>query len=326
MTAITNLIARVCYSNTPNQPILLLGHGWNGDATSFGDTTLKRLAAYGLFVVSVGLRGRNSATGANDCSAREIYDFYDALTTVRSRFARWVSPTKAAFFGLSAGGGNAFAIASKFPDTFNVITEYFGMSDYGRDATDGWYQNGAEGYPAAVATAIGDTPTNVPDKYYARDATVAITNFSGGFLYLYHDKQDTVVPWVHSNRIKTVLDNASMTNYAASFTDVGDPNRWTHGYDVVIPEATWCPKIIEQDVWTIPESGTITVIGYIVTKRFTIWLNSGLDATATVVYDTVAGTYTVTPLTSNSVVAVTITQGALSASGNTDGETLFTVT
>lgn len=330
MVDITNLGARLNYKPGTNLPICILVHGWSGDYTSFEDTMFTRLADYGLFVASVGLRGRNSADGANDASGREAYDIYDLLTTIRTNYPVVASSTLAAIVGYSGGGGSAFAAACKFPDAWNVIVSYFGISDYGRDGTDGWYANNNGDYTAAIVTAVGDTPANVPDNYYARDATVAIKNFTGGYIYQYRDKQDAIVPWAHGNRIKSAMDAAGLTNYSANFSDIGDAIRYTHGYpasypDLIIPEPIWVAKIKSQAAWTIPAAGTITVIGYIKTKRFTIWLNTGLDAAATVVYDTVAGTYTVTPLTSNAVVAVTITQGALTASGNTDGETLFTV-
>lgn len=333
MTAVTNLYAKYKYKiNTLNQPIVVLMHGWLTDTDALTATTMERLAAYGFFVMAVGMRSRNNALPANvqDASGIEVYDIYDAVVKARLLYPTIASQDKVAIVGYSAGGGNALALACKMPDFCNVIVANFGISDYGRDATDGWYQNNDGTYTASIATWVGGVPGDVPNNYYARDAVAAIANYSGGFLYLYHDKQDTLVPWVHSNRIKAAMDTAVLTNYSANFSDTGDATRYTHGVPddnpgLIVAEPTWAAKVASQPIWTIPAAGTITVIGYIKTKLFTIWLNAGLDAAATVVYDTVAGTYTVTPLTSNAVVAVTITQGALTASGNTDGATLFTV-
>jgi hypothetical protein len=119
------------------------------------------------------------------------------------------------------------------------------------------------------------------------------------------------------------MDAAGLTNYTKSVTTIGSSPRWLHGYpednaDLIEAEATWIAKVKAQAAWTIAASGTVTVIGYIVTKRFTIWLRSngsttyGLDAVATVVYNTATDTYTVTPLTG--AIDVTITQGAKSGS------------
>lgn len=63
--------------------------------------------------------------------------------------------------------------------------------------------------------------------------------------------------------------------------------------------------------WTIPTSGEVRVIGYIETKRFTVMLNTGLDAVAHVAQR--RHKYTnITPLTG--AMNVAITQGVLTGS------------
>lgn len=339
MAAIANLYAKYAFDSDLNNwplPVVLLVHGWGGDADSFdGDDTLARLAALKLFVVSVGMRGRNGADGSRDASGREIYDLYDALTQIRADFPTIAHASNAAIVGYSGGGGNALAAAGKFPDAFTVVVSYFGMSDYGRDGVDGWYYNSPGDYPAEIAASVGDTPINVPDAYYARDAVTAIDNFNGGYLYMYHDTADTIVPVAHSTRVKSALDSASLTNYSYNESEAGDPVRWTHKYpadnaDLKTAESTWGTAIRSHSAWTVNASGTVTVIGYIVTKRFSVWLGStteyggGLDEVATVEYDTETGQYTVTPLTG--ACDVFIRQGTLTATASgIVGETLLTV-
>ena len=331
MVDINNLYAYIKYPmNQTNLPVVLIMHGWTGDVTSIKYLTSERIAKLGVFVLVCGMRGRNSATGANDASAREIHDLYDAVQYVKINYASIIDADKIAIVGYSGGGGNTLAAVSKFPDLFNVGVSFFGMSDYGKDATHGWYANNGGTYTASIVTAVGDTPATVPNNYFARDATVAIQNFSGGYLYLYHDEADVTVPYVHSTRIKTALDNASLSNYSYNVSTALDALRWTHGYPednaaLITTEATWIAKIKAQSAWTIPTSGTVTVIGYIVTKRFTIWLNSGLDAAATVVYNTATDTYTVTPLTTGDVTVV-ITQGAKTATATISAETEMVAT
>lgn len=331
MTAITNLYMKVVYNETlTNQPILAVLHGWSGNAESYYET-LNTWAGYGFFVVSIGMRGRNASTpGTNDASGREIYDIYDAINFVKTRFSSYCSADKVAIYGTSGGGGNALAAACKFPDTFTAVVSLFGMSDYGRDGTNGWYQNNGGTYTAAIATAVGGTPAAVPNNYYARDATAAIQNFTGGKLHLFHDKQDTTVPYVHSTRIKTAMDAAGLTNYSYNISDIGDAIRYEHGYPKDIPDlleadTIWKPDALNGSAWTVPATGTVTVIGYIVTKRFTIWLGTGISAAATVAYDTSTHQYTVTPLTTGDI-AVAITEGSLTASGTISGEYTFTAT
>jgi dienelactone hydrolase len=340
VTAITNLYMQYRYpKNTTGLPILIVVHGWTGDATTPGIHVLKRFAKYGLFACSVGLRGYNSAGGANDASRRCVYDVYDAIQTIRTTYADIVSATLVGLIGYSMGGATALACACKFPDTFAGLFDFFGMSDYGVDGTDGWYNNnGPAGlYTASLVTAMGGTPAQVPNAYKANDATSAILNYSGGWLYMYHDVDDAHVPVVHSTRIKTILDNASRTNYTYNQTSGSDSIRWLHGSGpaevpyLATPEETFATYIKGASAWTIAASGTVTVIGYIVTKRFVIWLRAngtttyGLDAAATVVYDTAADSYTVTPTTG--AIDVTVTQGAKTGSAtNINSETTITVT
>jgi len=122
-----------------------------------------------------------------------------------------------------------------------------------------------------------------------------------------------------------------MTNYSYN---VG--NTYGHGYPatnplLIPPEATFLRDAISRAVWEIPASGTVTVIGYIVTKRFSVWLNThgtaitGIDAAATVVYNTEIDTYTVTPLTTGGVDVVITQGGKTGISTNISTETVITV-
>ncbi len=327
---LSNLYATVYYRTTRTGcPIALLMHGWDGQAIS--DVVLReRLALAGFFVVGVGMRGRDGADGARDASGREIHDIYDALQEVRRRYARYVSPDRAVLVGYSGGGGNVLAAGCKFPDSFAALISFYGMSDYGRDATNGWYQNcNWAPYRTDMEAAIGGSPSAVPNAYYARDATAAIANYSGGRLILFHDTGDGVVPVVHSQRIVTALDAAGLTNYQANYTSAADATRWTHGLSfastaMLAAENIWIPQALAAEAWTVPASGTVTVIGYIVTKRFSIWLGNGLSGAASVTYDTATGTYEVTPLTAGSL-AVTVTQGPLSANATITETTTLTV-
>jgi dienelactone hydrolase len=331
---LANLFLRYKYYSYPSltdQPVIVCIDGWDGIAKSaaFLERIAWRYASKGYFVMGVGMRGRNGADGSRDASGLEIYDIYDALQYVRAKFPH-VSRDRSAIVGWSGGGGNALAAACKFPDTWNVVVDCYGMADYGRDATNGWYQN-TGGYAVSIAASIGGTPAAVPDRYYARDATLAISNYSGGKLILFHDNPDGYVPYVNTQRVIAAMDAAGLTNYVANLTTPADTPHWSHGMDGYInieslAEDIWMPYVTTIDPWTIPTSGIRTVIDYIVTKRFSVSLNNKVgNAAATVVYDTVAGTYIITPLTSNPIVAVSIVQGELSASGNTNGETLFTV-
>lgn len=340
MSDATALVCRYTYpTGQTDLPVLMLMHSFAGSAYEFTGATLQRIANYGVFACAVGLRGADGATGTGDCSGREIYDIYDALLQVRLRFPSIASQSRASIAGYSGGGGNALAAACKFPDLWQVVVSHFGISDYGYDETNGWWAHCSVSHRTTLETRLGGTPAEIPTTYRARNATEAIgTNLSGGYLYLYHDADDTVVPVVHSQRIVTAMDAAGRTNYTADYTDSGDAVRWLHqmpetGAGVIQAEATWIADIVDNTyaVWTIPATGTITVLGYIVTKRFVIWLGgltegvagAGLDEVATVAYNTTTGAYTVTPLTGE--MDVFIRQGELTASQHITEATVLTV-
>lgn len=339
MTAINNLIGKYVYKiNTTNMPIVFLMHGFLGPYTEVLNSTMQRIADQGFFVLSINMRSvaYNGPGAPADCSGRMIHDIYDAITYIRATFPLLVSPDKVGFVGYSGGGGNAFALCSKFPDAFTVIVSFYGISDYGRSAAYGWYLNSSDvSYRAVMDTQVGGNPTTYPDRYYARDSTVAAQNFSGGKLFMYHDKGDLLVEYHHTRRVKDAFDAVGQTNYSYNVSETTDAIRWLHGTLETAPaptqEAIWGAELLSRAAWTIPASGTVTVIGYIVTKRFTIWLNTngtttlGIDAVATVVYNTATDQYTVTPLTS-APIDVTITQGAKTGSAvNINSPTLITV-
>lgn len=332
MAPITNLYSNYAYPDIGTSfPICVMMHGFAGAA--YTSTILTRLARYGLFVAGVGMRGRNSASGSQDASGREIYDIYDVLAKIRTTYAGIVDPDHAAVVGYSGGGGNALAAACKTPDAWSMVVSFFGMSDYGRANPNGWYYNGGD--TATLDTWIGGTPGAVPDAYFARDATYALgQNYSGGHLHLFHDDQDVSVPIVHSQRAATSMSASGRTNYTTHYTTTTDSPRWAHGNPQIgdggepniQADPIWAAQLAAKThaVWTVPASGSVNVIGFIKTKRFSIWLGTGLSEVADVVYDTALDSYTVTPQTGS--MDVVIAQGAKTASQTISTPTVITVT
>ena len=227
--AIPNLYTLYNYSGR-DLPALVVMHGWSGDAAAFDSTDLARWAGYGYFVIVPGMRGRNNASGSRDASGRETHDLYDALVECRRLFPHACSSSKAVLLGYSGGGGNALAAACKFPDTWSMVISYFGMSDYGRDGTHGWYYNNGGSYTAEISASVGGVPGDVPNNYYARDATAAIQNYTGGHLHLYHSPSDVNVPSVHSQRASAAMQAAGLSNYTEHYS-----TDYAHGYPITNP-------------------------------------------------------------------------------------------
>jgi hypothetical protein len=315
-------------------PVCVLMHGFS-DGVDFSLGSIDRIAGYGLFVVAVAMRGRNASTGTPDCSGREIYDIYDAVQWARSTFPTKASASLACIAGYSGGGGNALAAACKMPDTWTVVADHFGMSDYGYDDIYGWYNQEGGARQAVLRTWVGDAPAAYREAYQARNAVEAITNYSGGHLYLFHDMLDGVAV-SHSQRVGAAMLAAGMSNYTESYTNVGDPVRWIHGYPDGVPlsltEAYWATAALLATAWTVPATGTHRIIGWIKNKRYQCWLRKngtttwGLDAVATVAYGATPNLYSVTPV-SGTAIDVTITQadGKTGSATNISAATDITV-
>ena len=325
--ALTGLKLKIAYPKQGrNLPLLVLMHAWA--SLTIDDLIIDRFVQLGFFVIAPGMRGRDGAQGTHDASGREIYDILDAIKYIQTNYADRIND-KVSICGWSGGGGNAMACACKLPDTFNCCISNFGMSDYGYDATYGWYAQNAN-YWSDLISYIGGDPTQVPNNYHSRDAIYGIINYTGGKMVLVGDTEDTTVPHNQSTRLKDAMVAAGMSNYTELYSTTSDSIRYLHTmtYDGIPErqaEATWMPLAKNTAAWTISASGTINVMGFIHTKRFEIWLGTGLTAAASCAYDTVTGTYTFNALTTANT-AVSITQGTKTASGTLVPGTPLTLT
>lgn len=326
---IDDLYARYAYpEGAIDLPVVVLMHGFNHNASVFSEDTLARMAGYGLFIIVPGMRGRDGAGGEPDCSAREVYDIVDAVSYARERYPGIVSPDRAAVVGYSGGGGDALACAVKFPDTFTDVIDHFGISDYGLDDMYGWYdQNTA--YRGVMESRIGGTPETVPDAYYARAHLYGLPNYEG-YIYFFHDRADRSVPVDQTLRCMALLGAHGSDNFTADITGPGSGTRWLHampeyGEPVCLTENKWAPALVkgEHPVWAVPKSGSLRVMGYVVTKRFTIWLGNGTQEAADITYDVSSGTYSVQTLTGK--MNVSITQGGREVNERVTGYTVIYV-
>lgn len=332
--SITNLYAKVAYDSTKtNLPIVILMHGYTQDASTMTPWIMNDMAKYGLFAVAVGMRGRNPQNQTLwDISARELHDIVDAVEYVKANYGDFVDPTNVNVSGYSGGGGNVFGLAAKFPDYFNVLVSHFGISDYGYDAVNSWYATNPE-RQASLAQFIGFTPTTNLGAYRSRAHHLgAGKNFAGGFLFMFHDDADTNVPSRQSVSVGDQMTANSRTNFDLNVSVPSDPIRWIHAspdpnQPVRFSRDIWGPDILAKTYpqWTIAASGTALICGYLKTKLFEIWLDGGKTEVADLTYDTVAGTYTVTPLTG--ATSVTVKQGVKtgSATGITVATTITVV-
>lgn len=314
---ISNLYAVTSYDSgfTDNLPIACFGHGFSGDANTITLSQMHEYAAVGFFVLNIGMRGRNSASGSKDCSGREIHDIYDAIEYIRANYPI-VSPTKVIWVGFSGGGGNGMNLGSKFPDLCTLLVSHWGMSDYGEDETTGWYAQAASSYKTAMEAQIGGNPSIYPWRYASRNARRALwKNFIGGIAYLYHGSSDTVVPSSQSQLMYNEFVDNGKTNC------IMDINSYSHvNYDGSTL-SNFSASALSNRGWIAPIVGEMVIIGYLKTKTFFVMLGNGADHVAEIKYNTNLKLFTITPISGE--MSVSIRFDSVTQTETIDSETVF---
>ena len=116
------------YKPRKPSPILLVSHGWH---MSIRKPEMNEPSPFPDFLVfQVDMRGRHYSTGKPDCNGLELYDFYDVYRYACFNYTEYISaPGKVYFYGSSGGGGNALAMAGKFPDLLASFIAFSPVSD-----------------------------------------------------------------------------------------------------------------------------------------------------------------------------------------------------
>lgn len=284
---IPNLYAKYCYDNgMSNSPILVVMHGYDQEAADFTEGTMERFASYGFFVLAVGMRSKDGASGTKDSSGRELHDIKEAIDYLRENFPSQAHPQKCAIVGYSGGGGNVLAMCVKFPDLFTCRIVHFGMSDYGYDATNGWYYTNTS-FQANISASIGGVPGSFPNEYKSRSTLInnAIAVNAISKIYLFHDSGDASVSVIHSRLVEDAFeleDKENLVKYNES--NSGSATRWLHALPngaaaVVNSEAIWKVPALNSCPVRIPNIGRFIVQGYLITKQFELWLGNNTDST-----------------------------------------------
>jgi len=327
-----DLKAELNYNDSvTNAPIMVVMHGYsNGYGFETVDAQAQRLRDAGFFVVSVSLRGRDGSDGVRDSGGLEVYDIYDAVEAVKAAYGANVDPSNVSITGYSGGGGNVMSALTKFPDYFRVGTSYFGMSDYGYDPTNGWYNNGASSsHIAQLNQDIGNPNTGdaaVLDRYMARSSNLASMNNPYSEIHLFVNNNETICPKINDT---TYRDNAvAAASYEGEFNNinihigvagtyqdfdgdgVNDANEqqyWPHGAPTADQQASseswYLSRLLDG---SIPQpklnaSDTLFVAGYVKTMPFEFWLGDGQNAAGNLDYSlsTANKTFSLSVLTSD---------------------------
>jgi hypothetical protein len=292
----------------PNAPIAVVMHGYsptNGNLDSVRPHA-QRLRDHGFFAISVALRGRDGSAGVRDSGGLEIHDIYDAVESVKDEFPALVDPTNVHITGYSGGGGNVMSAITKFPDYFRVGSSFFGMSDYGYDPVDGWYNNGAGARTAILDQDVGDANSGVPailDRYRARASSLAASNSQSVEVHLFVNDDETICPPINDlsfaanggAQVTLHLGLSASPQYedfnGNGVEDFGEQQLWPHGFpsasEQEAAERWYRDRLVGGEIPEpeIPPVGSLIVPGFLVTRVFEVWPGDGQEATGVVDYE-----------------------------------------
>jgi pimeloyl-ACP methyl ester carboxylesterase len=269
------------------KPLLVVMHGYGGGRGAVAQD-IRELARRGVVAVAPDMRGRGGSAGHWDSGGLDVHDILDVVLAAVARYPGEIDARNLSIVGYSGGGGNAIACMVRFPDLFQTYVSFFGISDYG-----GWYRSG--GRPDCnvwMEAALGGTPDEVPELYAARNAIPAAGNARCGKLHLFWDEEETMCPPAMIEAFLDVHRAAGLANAAVHVSRAGDARRWIHNYRAGNPDLRAADDLYLADVLApkaespeLPPRGRLVVPGYLVTRRFQVWIENGQRGQVTVDYD-----------------------------------------
>ncbi len=272
--------------------ILASTHGWHMTIPSLDEDEPTTEEPY--LHIHVDMRGRAFSTGKPDCNGYELIDVYDAVRYAQKHYADYlIDPDTVYYEGGSGGGGNGFALAVKFPDLFSAVTALCGISDYGE-----WYRSDSVGeFRDEMEPWIGCTPEENRTAYDSRSGAKGVRNLIAP-LFTAHGETDERVPaWQARNFVAcaAAAGKGDLVSYL-ELPGVGTRSHWGNATQEQLAEIdrrSEANRASSRSPLTVPERGRLTILGYLYTKRFIVWLDD-VDAVGEIEYDCAAGKYVVT--------------------------------
>lgn len=266
----------------PAKPSYILAgtHGWHMSIPQFEEYSEPKSE---YLRVDVDMRGRAFSDGKQDCNGWELKDVIDAIEYVKLHYREYIlDPDVVYFESGSGGGGNAFAIAGKFPDYFAHVVSMCGMSDYAL-----WHKNDQVGeFRDELDIWVGDIQNET--AYATRSGITFVENLCTP-MAITHGELDIRVPEYHSARYvqrARELGKGDLVTYK-KLIGIGGQGHFTNitpeGMDQVVK---FCEdqRKPHKEVVRIPRKGRMVIGGYLYTKDFTVILDS-IDNLAWIDYD-----------------------------------------
>lgn len=272
--------AAVIYKPSKPSPILLTTHGWHGSVSIPSKGSENPYPDF-LFV-QVDMRGRKYSTGKADCNGLELYDVYDAYKYVLKEYPELILDEKQVYFiGGSGGGGNGYALSGKFPDLFCSVVISCGISDYAE-----WFKNDTIGeFRDEMIPWIGTSPDQNMEAYMSRSGITTLENILSP-VYIVHGETDIRVPVTHARNFYSKALKFNKTVHYLELDKVGTRSHWGN----ISPEQEqekneFISKGLEiKNAPELPIKGKFIVAGYIVTGKFSVFLDS-IDSVGRIKYN-----------------------------------------
>ena len=301
------LVAEVIYEkNQKHSPLAVVLHGYISGIEAV-ESSGRRLAQKGFFVLLPAMRGRDGSEGVRDSGGLEIYDIVDAVRFCLNHYKDYIDPDRWYITGYSGGGANALAVLTRFPDLFACGAVFFPMTDYGCDPVTGWfYEKGSEPFREVLLKDIGDPSTGDPavlDRYLARAVRFGAGNNPYAEIHFFVNRDEPICPLSHCLAYvgEAIRQASSSEEFTNLYLHIGDPNTyvdfnqngkcdpdelqyWPHGYLTKAQQAAaekhFLDRLLAGEIPApiLKEEGRLFIGGWVETKRFSCWLGDGQNA------------------------------------------------
>lgn len=269
------------------KPLLIVMHGYSGSRKAVG-LDLRELAPRGVVGVAPDMRGCGDSAGKWDSGGLDVHDILDAVLATVRQYPGEVDARNLNIVGYSGGGGNAIACMVRFPDLFRNTISFFGISDYA-----GWHRSrGRPDCNRRMEAVLGGPPDRLPDLYASRNAIAAAGNAHSARLHFFWDEEEKACPPDMIESFIGVCRQAGFKNLAVHVSKKGDPLRWTHAYrssnrHLTRADDLYLPDVLAEQKASprLPITGRLVVPGYLVTRRFQVWVEDGQRGQVTIEYD-----------------------------------------